>query len=67
MTVPDPPIAPLSLSLLGPFAVQVNGAPLSRLRWRRGEAIFALLVLRHPRPVERDWLAGLLLPESVES
>ena len=53
MTDPHPPIAPLEMSLLGPFAVRVNGAPLPRLRWRRAEAILALLALRHPRPVER--------------
>jgi DNA-binding SARP family transcriptional activator len=67
MTVPHPHLPPLELSLLGPFAVQVNSEPLPRLRWRRGEAILALLTLRHDRPVERAWLAGLLWPESAES
>src|SRR5262245_4362997 len=66
MTVPDPTLAALAISLFGPFAVQANGAPLPRLRWRRAEAILALLVLRHPRPVERTWLAGLLWPTCVE-
>src|SRR5947209_19794113 len=67
MTVPDPGSAPLAIALLGPFAVRVNGEPLSRLRWRKGEAILALLTLRHDRPVERAWLAGLLWPEAADS
>jgi DNA-binding SARP family transcriptional activator len=66
MTVRDPTITPLAISLFGPIAVQVNGAPLPRLRWRRGEAILALLGLRHDCPVERAWLAGLFWPDGAE-
>ena len=59
---PDAPAANLSIRLFGPFSVQVNGAPLPRLRWRREEAILALLTLRHPprraRLARRPPLAG---------
>jgi DNA-binding SARP family transcriptional activator len=67
MTVPDPGTPPLAISLLGPFAVRVNGAQLPRLRWRKGEAILTVLTLRHDRPVGRTWLAGLLWPDCAES
>jgi predicted ATPase/DNA-binding SARP family transcriptional activator len=52
--------------LFGPFSVLVNGEPLPRLRWRKQEAILALLTLRHDRPVDRAWLAGLLWPDASE-
>src|SRR5688572_12377688 len=67
MTVREPTITPLAISLFGPFAVHVNGVPLLRLRWRKGEVILALMILRHPRPVERAWLAGLLWPNCAQS
>jgi predicted ATPase/DNA-binding SARP family transcriptional activator len=67
MTVLDPPATPLAISLLGPFSVRVNGAPLPRLRSHRLESILALLTLRHDRPVDRTWLAALLWPDSSES
>jgi predicted ATPase/class 3 adenylate cyclase len=62
---PAPP--PLAISLLGPFSLEVSGVPLPRLRSRKQEAILALLALRHDRPVERAWLAGLLWPDSAPS
>jgi non-specific serine/threonine protein kinase len=52
--------------LFGPFAAQVDGSPLARLRTRKGEWLFALLVLRHGREVQRDWLMGTLWPDSRE-
>src|SRR5436309_1914914 len=68
MTIPDEPAPPLTVSLLGPFRFQVNGAPLPRLgAWHKQEALFALLILRHPHPLERSWLAGLLWPDSLTS
>src|SRR5690349_15245588 len=54
----------LSIRLFGFFEAQIAGQPLRRLRTRKGEWLLALLVLRHDRPVERDWLAGTLWPES---
>jgi predicted ATPase/DNA-binding SARP family transcriptional activator len=55
----------LTICLFGPFEVQLNGAPLPRLRSRKGLWLLALLILRHGREVERDWLAGTLWPESA--
>src|SRR5205823_11330936 len=60
MTVPDPTERPLTLRLFGPLEVRVNGAPLPRLRSRKGLSLLALLALRHGAPVERTLLAGLL-------
>ena len=67
MTQPEPPPASLQIHLFGPFEVRLNGAPLPRLRARKHAAILALLTLRHGRPVDRAWLAGLLWPENAES
>ena len=49
----------------GPFAVQIENAPLPALRTRKGGWLLALLILRHPRPVERGWLAATLWPDSA--
>jgi predicted ATPase/class 3 adenylate cyclase len=57
----------LAIQLFGPFEVRVNGAPLPRLRSRKGLWLLALLTLRHGQEVERDWLAGTLWPESGPS
>jgi predicted ATPase/class 3 adenylate cyclase len=57
---------PLAIRLLGPFDVRLHGAPLPRLRSRKGPWLLALLVLRHSREVERAWLAGTLWPDSTE-
>jgi predicted ATPase/DNA-binding SARP family transcriptional activator len=59
--------SPLRLRLFGPFEACLNGAPLPRLRTRRGEWLLALLALRAGREVDRDWLAGTLWPESTET
>jgi DNA-binding SARP family transcriptional activator len=57
----------LSIRLFGPFEVRVSGQPLHRLRFRKSPAVLALLVLRQGGEVERDWLAGLLWPDSAPS
>jgi DNA-binding SARP family transcriptional activator len=57
----------LSIRLFGPFDVRLNGAPLARLRTRKGQWLLALLALRHGCEVDRAWLAGLLWPESSEA
>src|SRR5687768_17198872 len=67
MTVPDPTPVPLTLRLLGPFEAHINGAPLSRLRSRKGLWLLALLALRPGSELERDWLAGTLWPESTHA
>jgi predicted ATPase/DNA-binding SARP family transcriptional activator len=72
---PDDTPSPLSIQLFGPFEVRLNGRPLPRLKFRKSQAVLAVLVLRHsPLPpgegpgggVERDWLAGLLWPEATQ-
>ena len=63
----DRATAPLRITLFGPFAVQVDGHPLPRLRSQKEQWLLALLTLRANRPVERDWLAGTLWSESTES
>src|SRR5256714_6815528 len=67
MRMPDCAPAVLSLRLFGPFDARLHGAPLARRRSRKGEWLLALLVLRHGRPVERAWLAGMLWPASPSS
>src|SRR5437762_7659660 len=62
-----PPQPPLAMQLFGPFEVRLNGAPLSRLRSRKGQHLLALLTLRQGAEVERAWLASLLWPDSEES
>ena len=62
-----PALPQLRLRLFGPFDAWVEGAPLPRLRSRKGQWLLALLALRHGRPVERTWLAAALWPESSES
>src|SRR5947209_4953249 len=61
------PLYPLYLRLFGPFEAHLGAQPLPRLRTRKGEWLLALLVLRHERVVERDWLAGTLWPESAQA
>src|SRR5688500_3680361 len=61
---PDDAASPLGARLLGPFELRVNGRPLPRLRFRKSQAVLALLALRQGCEVERDWLAGLLWPDS---
>jgi predicted ATPase/DNA-binding SARP family transcriptional activator len=63
--IPDSSEPALALCLFGPFEARVNGAPLPRLRSRKGVWLLALLALRRGRAVERDWLADTLWPEST--
>src|SRR5262249_10818808 len=63
-TMPDRPASPLTLRLFGPLEVRVHGAPLPRLRSRKGLFLLALLALRPGAAVERDWVGGTLWPES---
>jgi DNA-binding SARP family transcriptional activator len=57
----------LVIRLLGPFEVRVNGAPLPRVRSRKGRWLLALLALRAGREVERGWLVGMLWPDSPDA
>jgi predicted ATPase/class 3 adenylate cyclase len=58
--------SPLCIHLFGPFEVCLHGHPLPRLRYQKSQSLLALLALRPGAEVERDWLAGLLWPESTE-
>jgi DNA-binding SARP family transcriptional activator len=59
------PETPLSIRLFGPLEVRLHGEPPPRPIVRKAAWTLALLVLRHDRVVERDWLAGTLWPESA--
>jgi predicted ATPase/DNA-binding SARP family transcriptional activator len=54
----------LEIRLFGPMDVRIGLCPLPRLRSRRGLWLLALLAMRAGRPLDRDWLAGLLWPDS---
>jgi predicted ATPase/DNA-binding SARP family transcriptional activator len=56
-------MAPLTITLFGPLSVLVQDQPMTHLRSRKALWILALLVLRHGRSVEREWLAGILWPD----
>jgi DNA-binding SARP family transcriptional activator len=47
--------------------VRVHGLPLPAFRSRKPLWLLALLSLRSNRPVEREWLAGALWPDSDQS
>src|SRR5262249_24407888 len=59
--------ASLVLRLFGPSEIRLNGNPLPRLRSRKERWLLALLALRHGAEVDRQWLAGMLWPESISS
>jgi predicted ATPase/DNA-binding SARP family transcriptional activator len=67
MTPPETIFSALTISLFGPMQVLVQGQPLPHLRSRQSLWLLALLTLRHDRPVEREWLAGTLWPDSDQS
>jgi DNA-binding SARP family transcriptional activator len=58
----EPPT--FQLQFFGSYYVMVNHAPLPSLRTQKGRWLLALLALRAGRPVEREWLAETLWPES---
>lgn len=57
---------PLEISLFGPVSIRVQGTDLPPLPSRKGAYLLALLALRHDRDVERNYLAGLLWPDSEQ-
>jgi DNA-binding SARP family transcriptional activator len=60
------PGAPLVIRLFGPFEVWRDGEPLPPVRTRKGLWLLALLTLHHNRPLDREWLAATLWPDSSE-
>jgi DNA-binding SARP family transcriptional activator len=59
-------MAQLSLSLLGPLQITLDGDPLTTLKSDKVRALFAYLAVEANRPHRREKLAGLLWPEQPE-
>jgi DNA-binding SARP family transcriptional activator len=59
-------MAHLSLALLGPLQVQLDGAPITAFESDKVRALLAYLALEADRPHRRAALAGLLWPERPE-
>ena len=56
----------LSLSLLGPFQVTLDGHPITAFESDKVRALLAYLAVESDRPHRRERLAGLLWPERSE-
>ena len=54
----------LQIRLLGRVEVAISGVPMRGLRGKSGLWLLGILTLQ-ARPVERDWLAGVLWPDSA--
>jgi predicted ATPase/DNA-binding SARP family transcriptional activator len=63
----DGPAVAVGIELFGSLDVHLNGAPLPRLRSRKGLWLLALLALRHGREVDRALLVATLWPDSPET
>ncbi|MBS3784337.1 MAG: SARP family transcriptional regulator, partial [Anaerolineae bacterium] len=59
-------MARLSLHLLGPFQVTLNGEPVTGFKSNKVRALLAYLAAEPDRPHTREVLAGLLWPEWPE-
>jgi DNA-binding SARP family transcriptional activator/tetratricopeptide (TPR) repeat protein/class 3 adenylate cyclase len=57
----------LSISLLGTYALQLNGEPVTGLAYDKVQALLTYLLLEPGHPHPREHLAGLLWPESTDS
>jgi len=57
---------PLEIALFGSVTVRVHGKEVSPLPSRKSAYLLALLALRHEREIERNYLAGLLWPDSEQ-
>jgi DNA-binding SARP family transcriptional activator len=55
-------MAHLSLSLLGPFQVTLDGEPVTDFKSNKVRALLAYLAMEADRPHRREVLAGLLWP-----
>ncbi|GAB4465428.1 MAG: hypothetical protein OHK0029_36040 [Armatimonadaceae bacterium] len=56
---------PLEIRLFGTCAIRFRGKALPPLRTRKGVSLLAFLALRAGQTVEREWLAGVLWPDSA--
>jgi predicted ATPase/DNA-binding SARP family transcriptional activator len=59
-------MARLSLALLGPLQVMLDGAPITTFESDKVRALLAYLAIEADRPHRRDALAGLLWPDRPE-
>src|SRR5437879_7106005 len=59
-------MARLSLCLLGPVQVSLDGRAVTAFKYDKVVALLAYLVLEADRPHRREALAGLLWPEQTE-
>jgi predicted ATPase/DNA-binding SARP family transcriptional activator len=59
-------MARLSLSLLGPLEVRLDGQPITALAYDKVWALLAYLAVEADRPHRRDALIGLLWPEQPD-
>jgi len=57
-------VFPLTIRLFGGFEADLQGAPLPSLRTQKGNWLLALLALYAGRPLEREWVAEQLWPDS---
>ncbi len=56
----------LSIALLGPWDVRIDGAPVTTFEYAKVRALLAYLVIQAGRPASRDQICALLWPNSPE-
>ena len=56
-------MARLSLALLGPLQITLDGQPVSGFEYNKARALLAYLAVEADRPHHRDALVGLLWPD----
>ncbi len=59
--------ASLCLRLFGAGEILISGVRTPRPKQRKDFLLLALLAMRHGQALERDWLAGMLWPDSEQS
>jgi non-specific serine/threonine protein kinase len=57
----------LEIHLFGAPRVLLDGQPMPHLRTRAGFRLLVMLLFKRGRPIERNWLAGSLWPDSPQS
>ncbi|MBL8096995.1 MAG: tetratricopeptide repeat protein [Anaerolineales bacterium] len=56
----------LSIALLGPWDVRIDGAPVTTFEYAKVRALLAYLVIQAGRPASRDQICALLWPNAPE-